>query len=95
MEFVACQMKFGADELSCGEKHLPEKQGTIQQCVDSDIGRNLQLEAEKMTDALAPSFVPSIVYNGRYDQDLQARSLRDFKHVVCDLLRKAPSICTE
>lgn len=74
----------------------------VQDCVKSDHGVQLQLAAERKTQDVAyPNsmlrFVPTIVYNHRFDQGKQNRSLRDFRSVVCDELRAAsyqlPQIC--
>ena len=94
VEYVACQMQFGADELSCGQSHLPGGDDAIEQCIYGGDGTQLQLEAERQTNTIKPRFVPTIVYNGIFDQRLQDRSQYDFKGVVCELLQNAPESCS-
>lgn len=57
------------------------------------LGRQLQLEAEKVTKITKPSFVPTIIYQNRFDQELQNRSIVDFKGVVCELIGNAAPAC--
>lgn len=57
------------------------------------LGRQLQLEAEKVTKKTKPTFVPTIIYQNQFDQELQNRSLVDFRGVVCELIGNAAPAC--
>ncbi|XP_067615203.1 GILT-like protein 1 [Eurosta solidaginis] len=60
----------------------------ISNCVDTALGTQLQLMAEHVTQQYSPSFVPTIVYDGVFNQQLQDASLNDFFGTVCGLLQK-------
>ncbi|GBP09372.1 hypothetical protein EVAR_73443_1 [Eumeta japonica] len=64
----------------------------IDTCMNTELGTLLQLEAERITRSYSISFVPTIIYNGVFDQQLQDRSLRDFRGTVCGLLQKRGDI---
>ncbi|XP_044253897.1 GILT-like protein 1 [Tribolium madens] len=66
----------------------------ISQCYTSEIGTKLQLLAEQSTVKITPKFVPTILYNGVFDQQLQEKSLLDFRGVVCNILIQTyPQAC--
>lgn len=46
----------------CGQK-VGVAEEVISECFDGGLGTQLQLEAEILTKAISPSFVPTIVYN--------------------------------
>lgn len=48
--------------LQCGQK-VGVGEEVISECFDGGLGTQLQLEAETLTKAISPSFVPTIVYN--------------------------------
>ncbi|XP_030374598.1 GILT-like protein 1 isoform X2 [Scaptodrosophila lebanonensis] len=58
----------------------------IKQCAETSVGTALQLEAERITNLYKPKFIPTIVYNGVFSQELQDKSLRNFRGTVCNLL---------
>ncbi|CAG9761981.1 unnamed protein product [Ceutorhynchus assimilis] len=57
-------------------------------CYQTKEGTNLQLQAEIETNAIQPQFVPTIVYNGVFDQKLQDSSILNFRDTVCSLIRQ-------
>jgi interferon gamma-inducible protein 30 len=66
----------------------------ISQCYSSALGTNLQLVAEQSTARISPKFVPTVLYNGQFNQQLQDASLTDFRGVVCQLLSQThPEAC--
>lgn len=74
----------------------------VRDCAYGSDGDKLQLLAERKTQDVAHpnpmlKFVPTIIYNHRFDQAKQNRSLQDFRSVVCDELRAIsnvlPQIC--
>ncbi|XP_037049798.1 GILT-like protein 1 [Bradysia coprophila] len=98
MAYVACQMAPGAEQSGrvCAEK-VGIDFGFVSQCVNGGLGQQLQYGAEKATHEIAypyPRFVPTIVYNRRFDQKLQNRSLSDFVGVVCELIRNQAPVCS-
>ncbi|XP_055904291.1 GILT-like protein 1 [Eupeodes corollae] len=92
VKFAVCQMSGQYDSSSQYCAQLAGLSGDITECMNSDLGTVLQLEAEKITKIYDPSFVPTIVYDGKFDQKLQDRSLSNFKDVVCSLLQERGSI---
>ncbi|XP_053691111.1 GILT-like protein 1 [Sabethes cyaneus] len=94
VSYVACQMHFNADPrgYECAFRSGVNL-NAAQACVDGDLGRQLQLEAERRTQLISPSFVPTIVFNGQFDQSLQNRALSDFLGVICELSNNAIASC--
>uniref|UniRef100_A0A1A9X1Z9 Gamma-interferon inducible lysosomal thiol reductase n=1 Tax=Glossina brevipalpis TaxID=37001 RepID=A0A1A9X1Z9_9MUSC len=92
VKFAVCQMaKFDTSST----KECSESAGLssdINECMNSETGTFLQLEAERITHSYAPSFIPTIIYNGVFDQQLQDNSLRDFRGTVCYILQKRGNI---
>ncbi|XP_017057432.1 gamma-interferon-inducible lysosomal thiol reductase [Drosophila ficusphila] len=92
VKFVVCQML--APDASRIDKCAREAGllTDVDQCVSSETGTKLQLQAELVTKQYSPSFIPTIVYNGVFDQQLQDHSLHDFRGTVCYLLRQQNSL---
>ncbi|XP_055852532.1 GILT-like protein 1 [Episyrphus balteatus] len=92
VKFVVCQMsgQYESSNQYCAQS--VGLSGDIKECMNTELGTLLQLEAEKITQLYAPSFVPTIIYDGKFDQQLQDNSLTNFKGVVCSLLQKRGSI---
>lgn len=66
----------------------------VTRCYKSEMGQELQLQAEQDTAKVAPKFVPTIVYNGEFNQLAQDDSLVDFKGVVCTFVSQVyPNAC--
>uniref|UniRef100_D3TM92 Gamma-interferon inducible lysosomal thiol reductase n=1 Tax=Glossina morsitans morsitans TaxID=37546 RepID=D3TM92_GLOMM len=88
VKFVVCQMTThwnDNDVKECSESvGLPSN---IDNCVNTQLGTNLQLEAERITKLYQVTYVPTIVYDKVFNQDLQQNSLKDFRATVCNLLR--------
>ncbi|XP_016975668.2 gamma-interferon-inducible lysosomal thiol reductase isoform X1 [Drosophila rhopaloa] len=88
VQFVVCQMlapDYSRIDQCANEAGLLTD---VVQCLSSETGTKLQLQAELVTKKYSPSFIPTIVYNGVFDQQLQDHSLRDFRGTVCYLLRQ-------
>uniref|UniRef100_A0A1B0GBZ4 Gamma-interferon inducible lysosomal thiol reductase n=1 Tax=Glossina morsitans morsitans TaxID=37546 RepID=A0A1B0GBZ4_GLOMM len=92
VKFAVCQMtKLDTSSIKeCSE--LAGLSSDINQCMSSETGTLLQLEAERITHSYAPSFIPTIIYNGVFEQQLQDNSIRDFRGTVCYLLQKRGDI---
>ncbi|XP_017007373.1 gamma-interferon-inducible lysosomal thiol reductase isoform X1 [Drosophila takahashii] len=88
VKFVVCQMlapDYSRIDQCANEAGLLTD---VVHCLSSETGTKLQLQAELVTKQYSPSFIPTIVYNGVFDQQLQDHSLRDFRGTVCYLLRQ-------
>ncbi|EDV92891.1 GILT-like protein 1 [Drosophila grimshawi] len=88
VKFVVCQMfapnHANADKCANEAGILTE----VEYCMKTPAGTKLQLDAELITKRYSPSFVPTIVYNHVFNQQLQDQSLRNFRATVCYLLRQ-------
>ncbi|KAH8419039.1 hypothetical protein KR222_001412 [Zaprionus bogoriensis] len=71
----------------------------VNKCMSTAEGTRLQLEAELITKRYKTTFVPTIVYNHVFDQQLQDKSMHDFRGTVCYLLRQRSAlpdnVCTK
>ncbi|XP_025835054.1 GILT-like protein 1 [Agrilus planipennis] len=96
VEYLRCSMDiFTSRRIPRRQKHDASKQcvknadvewHAVEDCLKSDQGKNLQLQAEKETMEISPSFIPTIVYNGVFNQTLQDRSLYNFKKTACSFI---------
>ncbi|KAL7740148.1 hypothetical protein ACLKA6_003865 [Drosophila palustris] len=88
VKFVICQMfasdYANADKCASDAGLLTD----VEHCMKTETGTKLQLQAELVTNRYRPSFVPTIVYNHVFSQQLQDKSLRNFRSTVCYLLRQ-------
>lgn len=78
-----CARKFGID-------YKP-----VHKCVNSEEGSEILANYGDITHNLNPkiSFVPTIVFKGKYDQSLQNGALRNMLRTTCDLLQNQPEAC--
>uniref|UniRef100_A0AAG5CTD3 Gamma-interferon inducible lysosomal thiol reductase n=1 Tax=Anopheles atroparvus TaxID=41427 RepID=A0AAG5CTD3_ANOAO len=87
VNYVGCQMSFDADPRGW---ECAFRSGVnliaAETCVEGTQGTQLQLEAERRTQLITPAFIPTIVFNGQFDQALQDRSLTDFAGIIQELL---------
>ncbi|KAM7361948.1 GILT-like protein 1 [Cochliomyia hominivorax] len=92
VKFAVCQMTIpdNSNIQYCAES--VSLSSDIDTCMNTELGTLLQLEAERITHSYAISFVPTIIYDGVFDQQLQDNSLRDFRGTVCGLLQKRGQI---
>ncbi|CAH0560061.1 unnamed protein product [Brassicogethes aeneus] len=101
VEFVNCFMQIYKrtrkhpmeDAQQCSHKvNLDFKQ--LIGCYNSEQGTHLQLNAEKSTVKFQPRFIPTVLYNGEFKQQLQDISLVNFRGLVCELIGKTfPESC--
>ncbi|XP_046400599.1 GILT-like protein 1 [Ischnura elegans] len=94
-QFVTCVMS-RRDPLVYGPKCAEAVDlnfTDVENCYGSTMGDELQLQAEAATNSIRNplSFVPTIVFNNAFSQELQDQSLYDFRGVVCSHL---PGICS-
>ncbi|XP_066252925.1 GILT-like protein 1 [Euwallacea similis] len=67
----------------------------MRNCYQTKEGTRLQLAAEEDTRRVGPKFVPTVVYNGVFDQQLQNESIENFRETVCKVIqRNTPETCT-
>ncbi|XP_055611103.1 gamma-interferon-inducible lysosomal thiol reductase [Uranotaenia lowii] len=94
VSYTTCQMHFLADPRGweCAFRSGVDLT-VLQNCVDGSLGTQLQLEAERRTQLIAPAFVPTMVFNGQFNQNLQDRAFNNFLEVMCDLSNNAVSAC--
>jgi interferon gamma-inducible protein 30 len=96
VSYAGCQMKWGADRTG---RQCVESYGinwsVVSQCHDTDLGKQLQLAAEAEQNRIIgyPKFVPTIVYDERFDQNLQDQSLKNFLGVVCAFIGNGIQAC--
>ncbi|TDG52463.1 hypothetical protein AWZ03_001293 [Drosophila navojoa] len=88
VKFVVCQMF--ASNYANADKCASQAgiRTDVEYCMKTPTGTKLQLDAELITNQYRPSFVPTIVYNRVFNQQLQDQSLRNFRATVCYLLRQ-------
>lgn len=64
------------------------------QCFESSLGRGLQRYAHAKTSDKVISFVPTIEYNGVYDENVSMAAFKNFKSVSCYYLNEIyPGLC--
>lgn len=91
IEFVNCFMNFFSidREEECFEPNgLNET--NINNCVRSNLGTRLQLDAETQQSKYKGRFrfIPTIIINNEFDQQIQDNSLIDFREVLCTFIKK-------
>lgn len=86
--FVICAMDFSKNAYNCAQ-NLGLDMTKVNDCVNGEKGTELQLEAEEYSrDIINRSgFVPTIVYNSKYQAGDFWASLEDFEGVVNDRLQ--------
>ncbi|KAJ6635328.1 GILT-like protein 1, partial [Pseudolycoriella hygida] len=101
VDFVACEMQLPFNR-NVTRPQCSEASGIdwdeVTHCIEHGFAHQLKLDAGRQTHRIArpyPNFVPTIVYNGTFDQQLQNRSLREFGRVVCELIDEAAPICPD
>ncbi|XP_039970139.1 GILT-like protein 1 [Bactrocera tryoni] len=88
VRFAICQM-LANDKQNVEEcTDLVGLSSDVDGCVKTNVGTQLQLLAEQVTNQYSPSFVPTIIYDGVFNQQLQDASQYDFRGTVCALLQK-------
>ncbi|XP_019865840.1 GILT-like protein 1 [Aethina tumida] len=101
VEYVNCFMKVyrknrknsEEDGRQCAEK-INLDVNDVNACYNSLEGTQLQLNAEKSTVRILPKFVPTVLYNGEFMQQLQDISLVNFRGLVCELIKTTyPESC--
>lgn len=94
VSYVGCQMNFAADPRGW---ECAFRSGinlvAAQTCVEGVQGIQLQLEAERRTQQIPLSFVPTIVFNDHFDQQLTDSAFQNFKATVCQLLSNSIATC--
>jgi len=96
--FITCQMQLGVDPTgqTCAEENGLNYESDIKRCVDGGLGTLLQIEAERVTHKHRkpyPEYVPTVVFNKTFDQDLHSRATADFFGLMCDLIDHAAPSC--
>jgi len=99
VDFVACEMRMpfnlNATRPECSEL-VGINWDDVTHCINNGFARQLKLDAERRTHRVTypyPDFVPTIVYNGEFDQVLQDRSLRELGTVICEQINNVHPSC--
>jgi len=99
VDFVACEMNFpfntNRTRPECSEL-VGIDWDEVALCIENGFARELKLDAGRRTQRIRepyPLFVPTIVYNGTFNQTLQNRSLNEFFYVVCELIDNVVPEC--
>uniref|UniRef100_A0A023EJ59 Putative gamma-interferon inducible lysosomal thiol reductase n=1 Tax=Aedes albopictus TaxID=7160 RepID=A0A023EJ59_AEDAL len=84
VSYVTCQMSFDADPRGweCTFRSGVDLVST-QNCVEGVQGVQLQLEAERRTQQIPLTFVPSFAFNDQFDQELNQLAFQDFPAALC------------
>ena len=87
--YIICAMDFSKDQNKCIEDAGLDLADTLA-CFHGQRGIELQLQTEKDSGPVINQsrFVPTIVYNGVYNQELSYDSLDDFAKVVRKVARQ-------
>ncbi|XP_066156178.1 gamma-interferon-inducible lysosomal thiol reductase-like [Euwallacea fornicatus] len=93
-EFVFCSEKSQAPSDDIVLKQCAETTeivwNDLEDCISNGKGADLLSENGKETDLVDPVFVPTIIFNGIFNQRIQNESLKYFKAVVCSLIGYPP-----
>ncbi|XP_062564312.1 GILT-like protein 1 [Armigeres subalbatus] len=84
VSFVTCQMNFAADPRGweCTFRSGVDLVST-QNCVEGIQGVQLQLEAERRTQQIPLTFVPSFSFNDQFDSELNDLAFQNFPAALC------------
>ncbi|XP_065159352.1 GILT-like protein 1 [Atheta coriaria] len=92
VQYVHCFMQtYVTNPMEQGEKCATQAGAiweVVKQCVESKAGMLLQLQAEQTTSHYKPQFIPTIVYDKKFDQNAQDSSIAGFRDYVCKRLQK-------
>ncbi|ERL95191.1 gamma-interferon-inducible lysosomal thiol reductase-like isoform X2 [Dendroctonus ponderosae] len=93
-EFVFCSERSDApaDDTNlqqCAEE-VDLSWSEIQECVVNGKGDELLSENGRKTNLVSPTFIPTIILNGTYDQTTQDQALLYFKTLICNLIGFRP-----
>jgi len=99
VDFVICEMQFPFNQNRT-RPECSERAGIdwsdVEICIESGFAHELKIDAGRQTRRIAnpyPNFVPAIVYNGVFNQDLQNRSINNLFGVICELIDNAVPEC--
>ncbi|GBP31773.1 GILT-like protein 1 [Eumeta japonica] len=88
--YVACEMthKSGAHgSYACASKANISVHD-VEKCVNSEEGTRLQKHSELITKLARPSFIPTVIVDGMFMQEIQDSSLIDFIATLCSMLNE-------
>jgi len=96
--FINCQMELDVDATgqTCAEANGINYETDIRRCIEGGLGTLLQIEAERLTHKHRkpyPEYVPTVVFNNTFDQDLNNRSKVDFFGLICELIDGVAPAC--
>lgn len=83
MKFIACSMGYEKTKIHCA-KEVGFSEDKVKNCLTNGEGIKLQLEAEKITEPIvkASGHVPTIVFNGNYDETENIQAVVNFLNAV-------------
>ncbi|KAG6440958.1 hypothetical protein O3G_MSEX001548 [Manduca sexta] len=91
VEYIVCEMQTKAStrgDLHCAIKSNVPSQ-LVQNCVSSNQGIGLQLKSEYLTKMVQPSFIPTVTFDGAFNQKLQDNAIDDLIGTLCSILKDA------
>ncbi|XP_063908750.1 GILT-like protein 1 [Zophobas morio] len=98
IQFVDCAM--ASDDASNDEnlQQCAESSAiswdSIKECISSGLGDQLFVHYGELTDSAHINFVPTIFFNGVFNETLQNLGQFDFLPTACLLLNEEPSACS-
>ncbi|RZB58813.1 gamma-interferon-inducible lysosomal thiol reductase-like, partial [Asbolus verrucosus] len=97
-EFVNCALADDASSdvfLEWCANYVGISWSDIKTCVDSGLGDELLVKNGDRTEAVTPaiSYIPTIIFNGVYDDTLQYQGEHYFLSTACQLLSPKPDNC--
>uniref|UniRef100_T1DIS2 Putative gamma-interferon inducible lysosomal thiol reductase n=1 Tax=Psorophora albipes TaxID=869069 RepID=T1DIS2_9DIPT len=94
VSYVACQMDFSADPRGeeCAYRAGVDL-AAVDNCAQSVHGIQLQLEAERRTQQIPLTFVPSIAFNGVFDKQLSDLAYKNLPAALCKVTNNAFNVC--
>lgn len=97
-----------AQFVYCAESNdSPASESTLKSCAETNgiswslieeyqsngKGADIMSDNGKKTVALNPNFIPTIVFNDKFNQEDQDQAISDFKGVICKYLNNTPDQC--
>lgn len=96
VDYINCEMSTlsaTTQNYACATS-VQVSEAQAKQCYESQLGDDLQAEAERKTGTITMVFVPTIVYNDVYSSQVQNAAFANFKNYVCSLLTdENPAAC--
>ncbi|XP_060524499.1 gamma-interferon-inducible lysosomal thiol reductase-like [Cylas formicarius] len=66
----------------------------IEQCFSSGEAEKIFAANGEKTNSISPSFIPTIAFDGKFNQTYQDEALTDFKKIICRLIYNRSPACS-